>query len=243
MALPPSVLGVRDVSDYLFAIDPSGQSLWGYCWDRSDGSRPQNIYDDVHNDPQGFIKSARVPIFRNPLHLSGPGYDIFGGSFGLVAANNHSVFKNNTPIIDWQATGDVSDYRVGPIDLRYDEARHVWTMPYTAFIAEIEEVAPIGSGYTLPNNTLVSTLPVKHYYSVSSGLYRYVAVPYLESIPEEEEPNYPEFLLNNVAEFNGDLPFLTVGDKVMVIKGFDIPDNGGLAYLCNERPISFAAFI
>ena len=247
MATDPNKEAIRDVSDYLFSVDPSGQFMYGYSWDHC-GTRPDDIFD-IHGSGQcttggafklyakEFVETARIPVIRHPIHLAGPGYDIFGNSFGLIPSSGHRVFKDNTPVIDWQ-NGNMSGYRSAPIDFRYDNERNVYSMPYNVFLAKVTAVAAIGFAYST-NGTLNNTLPIKNYYSVASGMYRYRATPY--AIDAIELPNYPSFNLNNVAEFNNDLAYFGSGDYVMVMKNPQIIASG--SYLCNERPLSFSAFL
>jgi hypothetical protein len=260
MAQSPFIKADRNASDYLFAVDPSGQFIWGYSWDHC-GKRPDDIYN-VHGSgqclnngvPSGefklfakeFVETARMPAYRNPLYLAGPGYDIYGASFGLVPSSGHTVFKDNIPVIDF-VNGDMSNYRSGPIDLRFDEFRQTWTTPYTSFLAIITSIAENGHAFKL-DGSYVSTLPVRHYYSIASGLFRYRAQPFAlpgspisQSWPYQPDPNYPTFSLLNIAELNNDLPYMLTGDTVMVMRNPTLIASG--SYLCNERPVAFAAFI
>lgn len=244
MATNPLNEAVRDITDYLFAIDPSGQHLWGYAWDHC-GKRPDNIYDvhgsgqclDNNGNPSGefklfakeFVETARIPVMRNPLRMAGPGYDIFGAAFGLVPVSGHSVFLDNVPVINW-SDGDQSNNREAPVDLRYDPFRNVWTAPYNAFPVTIQDVAPSGKAWDYLGNFINTPW---NYYSVASGTYRYRILPYTSATAYDTYlANYGSGYMNNIQERNGDTNFLVVNDVVTAFVNYDPIASGTL--LCNS---------
>ena len=244
MATTPTQEAVRDISDYLFSVDPSGQFMWGYTWDHCEG-RPDNIFDVSGSGqctPNGafkfyakeFVETARIPVLRNPIRLAGPGYDIFGGGFGLVGASGHSVFKDGVPIIDFQ-NGTASGYREAPIDLRYDPFRNVWTAPYNTFPVTIMDVAASGKAWDYTGKSVNTPW---NYYSTASGTYRYRVLPYTTAY-DTYLSNYPSGYMNNIQERNGDINFLTFSDVVTAFVNVDPIGSGTL--LCNMWPTKWAS--
>lgn len=83
----------------------------------------KNNNDAVDFNPQKDPpkKSAQIMITKGPMYLSGWGYDICGlpvpASGGI---DNSRLFDPNTPI-------NRAIWKTGPIDLRWDDDRKVWT--------------------------------------------------------------------------------------------------------------------
>lgn len=246
MPTSPEQPAIRVNGDYLYSIDPSGQTRHGYAWGTA---RPDSIFDldgpdiapDV-NDPdttmsryQAFSRYMRMVAHKHPLWLAGPGYDQFGHGIGLVSASGHPSFVDGTPIIDYNNSNHNADIAVGPLDVRYDTTRHVWTAPYTAFPVNIDSVAASGEAFDIHGNTVTGT--PWSVYSVSSGLYRYkVTIAY-----GGVYAGFPASVMVNLQEYEGDVPFLTPVDTVTAMVDPFVNSSGGL--VCNERPFRFSAFV
>jgi hypothetical protein len=148
MASSPKVSARRTIVDYLYSIDPSGQADHGYAWGTN---RPESIYTVPAASGKEYIQSARLIAIRNPIWITGPGYDTQGKEVGgLVAANGHPDFKDNVAIIDYQ-TNDKATWPVGPLDIRYSHSRHVWeagspNIPFTALLTKRTEIDNPGWG-------------------------------------------------------------------------------------------------
>jgi hypothetical protein len=138
-----------NASDYLFQVDPSGQFMWGYDWDHCGQHAGDDIYE-MHGSGQcelngefklfakEFVETARIPAFRHPMYVAGQGYLINGEGFGLIEANNHSVFKDKTPVInDFYARGS----RPASLDVRYHKYDDVWRVPPRLIPVVISSVA------------------------------------------------------------------------------------------------------
>lgn len=115
---------------------------------------PGDINDNI--DPS----SVRTFGFRGPLHLVGAGYDQFGfpapnfvsgwnisGTFsptghapsGGFLGGGFSYEERLANVPEWF-------YRAGPVDLRWDVNRRVWSAPQSVYAARIKSVAVQGGG-------------------------------------------------------------------------------------------------
>jgi len=123
-----------------FGVNTIGEGLiWGT-------GLPDNLFTATP-DPS----SVRTYGFKNPLHMVGPGYDIFGypapnydvgwdisGIYNSNATIPSIYFKkeygssgirlNEVPYPFWKA---------GPLDLRWDHGRGVWTAPNSVYSARV----------------------------------------------------------------------------------------------------------
>lgn len=256
----------RTIADYLFSIDPLLQGDNAYFWGQK---RPESIFDnsgsgqykvDSNNNPIGpfvnnsqvYIRTARFPSTKLPIWLTGPCYDIYGKGINLKPSSGHSVFQDNTPVID---DSNKTQQVVAPLDIRYDPLRHVFTTPHSMYPVIIMDVAASGTAYDPygKKHTSIGKIPGIYdggekipfnVYNIASGLYRYKVKPYF-TIDSDFQPNdlknYPSGVMLNVMERNGDVAYLSTSDVVFAYTNPDPLASGSL--LCRNAPTRWCAFI
>jgi len=86
--------------------------------------RAGNAKDMNHSkDPltSGNSHSVQAMVYKGPLYLSGWGYDICGLPVPCSGVSNETrIFNKDTPV-------DRRLWKTGPVDLRWDDDRKVWT--------------------------------------------------------------------------------------------------------------------
>lgn len=86
--------------------------------------RAGNAKDMNHSkDPlaSGNSRSVQAMVYKGPLYLSGWGYDICGLPVPCSGASNETrIFNRYTPL-------ERRLWKTGPVDLRWDDDRKVWT--------------------------------------------------------------------------------------------------------------------
>jgi hypothetical protein len=89
---------------------------------RGTGNIPEAIFDDEYANRGGSgveVENIRAVGFRAPMVLSGWGFDT-NGSPVPADANDSSAFASG-------AFSNPALWKTGPVDLRWDDARKVWT--------------------------------------------------------------------------------------------------------------------
>jgi hypothetical protein len=116
---------------------------------------PEDINDSI--DPS----SVRTFGFRGPMHLVGAGYDQFGfptpnyvtewnvsGVFSTasgVPSSSGFLGQNLEPTDRLANVPDWFD-RAGPVDMRWDVNRKVWTSPQSVYSARVRDTIVVGGG-------------------------------------------------------------------------------------------------
>lgn len=94
---------------------------------------------DLDNVKQNF-SNVRAAALRGPLMLSSWGYDTMGKPVPNISPGN----PQNQFATEWMA--NPSAWKTGPIDLRWDEKRQVWTTPAQEKIVVAQLIEPLGMG-------------------------------------------------------------------------------------------------
>ncbi len=104
-----------------------------------DGVYPTDLCIRHPQDNYSTENWYRAVALKGPLVIAGWGYDIYGKPVPNSGTNT-AYFKN-----DWLRRPQ--DWKCGPVDLRWDESRGVWTSPPTPQLLQVEILDKIGDYY------------------------------------------------------------------------------------------------
>lgn len=132
-------------------LDPFGDyndidlMVWGEEYPKSIHTL-KSIADPDLDDPE--YDKARLIGLRGPMVLVGWGYEYTGKPFPNEGDTFDEDEKEYSPIQDWKDTfidkhrSLVDKWKAGPVDLRWDNWRKVWTVPTVLFGTIDEDVDP-----------------------------------------------------------------------------------------------------
>jgi len=97
-----------------------------------------------------YAADYRHFALRGPLVIHGWGYDIYGkpvpNSVGDSAGTWQDNYENLTDKFKEDWLSDARDWPAAPVDLRFDRARGVWTIPPAFRMYQVESATGIGAG-------------------------------------------------------------------------------------------------
>jgi len=123
--LSSATTGAPTAAELALQSGSAGWMNYGHNIDmaiRGTGNIPEAIFDDEYANRGGSgveVENIRAVGFRAPMVLSGWGFDT-NGSPVPVDPNDSSAFASG-------AFSNPALWKTGPVDLRWDDARKVWT--------------------------------------------------------------------------------------------------------------------